>query len=743
MHDGCDDKIKIDGSEPSLAGKPLILPPGMTFTAIAPLVFVIELGQECQDPTDAQIERIKSMALAALPPGSHVLVTVPGMNIRQLAPEAQASAMVRIHEGLYLDAAKVVSVQMFVSHGSIPCVEIVWRGAGEKCAANVIRCGDMDQARKLARRIRRRVNRGRFLTMKVDDMEVPVSVDQVPRDKADRRKKERATRGPASRSDGRAEQLRMGFTCTTCRKEFAGEPNFVNADRMTCFDCSVNAPARALAHTIARPPTQQETQAMAEAAHADAPDLFDKDGRPRTLKEVESFRELRAAMSEAPRRSRSEECAALKAQVAFHNLDTWQKQMLHTKAAMSLVNGARQVGKTTALVQRALQQLRRRNQVVMVLAPGGSNERRIKDLWRVIANLAVTDPKVIVGNELLCGVCTIERKVDLLVIDDAAYVDDETISAALSCLKEDGAVVAVSTPRSAKGWFYRQWHDQFHGERFFMPAVKCPRISREFLADLARTMSDRAFRQEWLAEFLAPTAMEEVCEHATGKLMQGAAQSLEQIISSAHGPKARAESLVFPSDSRCCLLDAQGQQCPNRSEFWVGSNGMDDYTHVCGEHVVNVVKEGDSVHRLRVSADGTQRADDSPIGRIDGYSKLSGAGKWVDALAIARFLTQQETQWEEEAAEQLDRSFLYGLDVGKDKDFTAATAITVKAVGTKRFLRKTRVNGEQLVLESDVDSNDSADWSVVPMPAPSVDPRPLCSCSSAQIAAGGCKCGGR
>jgi hypothetical protein len=49
---------------------------------------------------------------------------------------------------------------------------------------------------------------------------------------------------------------------------------------------------------------------------------------------------------------------------------------------------------------------------------------------------------------------------------------------------------------------------------------------------------------------------------------------------------------------RCCLLDDAGNRCPQPARFWVGANGVDDYTHVCGDHVEDVKRDGDVVVRL-------------------------------------------------------------------------------------------------------------------------------------------------
>lgn len=50
--------------------------------------------------------------------------------------------------------------------------------------------------------------------------------------------------------------------------------------------------------------------------------------------------------------------------------------------------------------------------------------------------------------------------------------------------------------------------------------------------------------------------------------------------------------------SRCCILDDQGNRCPNKSEFWVGKNDVDDYTHACSAYLEEVTCEGDIVQEL-------------------------------------------------------------------------------------------------------------------------------------------------
>lgn len=65
---------------------------------------------------------------------------------------------------------------------------------------------------------------------------------------------------------------------------------------------------------------------------------------------------------------------------------------------------------------------------------------------------------------------------------------------------------------------------------------------------------------------------------------------------------ATQPNLVTAPDeqSRCCVLDADGHRCHKRSRYWVGQNGIDDYTHCCAEHLESVRRDGDVVEELPV-----------------------------------------------------------------------------------------------------------------------------------------------
>jgi hypothetical protein len=93
--------------------------------------------------------------------------TLPVLRVRAPTP----SAMVYIHRDLYVDAARVIRIEVGPRMGP-PHVHVAWQGSGDvPYLARDFTCADEAEARKLARRIRRRVNRGRGLFR---DKPVPV-----------------------------------------------------------------------------------------------------------------------------------------------------------------------------------------------------------------------------------------------------------------------------------------------------------------------------------------------------------------------------------------------------------------------------------------------------------------------------------------------------------------------------------------------------------------------------------------
>ena len=74
----------------------------------------------------------------------------------------------------------------------------------------------------------------------------------------------------------------------------------------------------------------------------------------------------------------------------------------------------------------------------------------------------------------------------IVILDEAAYAEDDYIEAfsPMFATNSDAAqMLVLSTPNFRRGWFYEHWHNgDENWLRVEVPASKCPRISKEFLA---------------------------------------------------------------------------------------------------------------------------------------------------------------------------------------------------------------------------------------------------------------------
>jgi hypothetical protein len=97
--------------------------------------------------------------------------------------------------------------------------------------------------------------------------------------------------------------------------------------------------------------------------------------------------------------------------------------------------------------------------------------------------------------------------VDLLVAEEASMVPDGLFNSVSPMLAvSNGRLVAPSTPRGRRGWWYGLWDmppsDDPDIERVTVTAEACPRISPQFLARERRRVGEWWYQQEYLCAFL-------------------------------------------------------------------------------------------------------------------------------------------------------------------------------------------------------------------------------------------------
>ncbi|MFN0171607.1 MAG: hypothetical protein ACKV22_34760, partial [Bryobacteraceae bacterium] len=94
--------------------------------------------------------------------------------------------------------------------------------------------------------------------------------------------------------------------------------------------------------------------------------------------------------------------------------------------------------------------------------------------------------------------------VNLLIFDEAARVDDAVYTAARPMIATTGGdILALSTPRFRRGFFYDVWtHGGDTWERYSVPASDCPRIPASFLEEERRAQSEHEFRRLYCCDFV-------------------------------------------------------------------------------------------------------------------------------------------------------------------------------------------------------------------------------------------------
>ena len=98
---------------------------------------------------------------------------------------------------------------------------------------------------------------------------------------------------------------------------------------------------------------------------------------------------------------------------------------------------------------------------------------------------------------------------DVVIVDEAARVSEETYSDVLmpTIADRDGTILLISTPHG-RNWFWREWvrgqSDGKEAASWTAPTSANPMPTIRRAAEQARAMlSERTYRQEWLAEFVS------------------------------------------------------------------------------------------------------------------------------------------------------------------------------------------------------------------------------------------------
>jgi hypothetical protein len=204
--------------------------------------------------------------------------------------------------------------------------------------------------------------------------------------------------------------------------------------------------------------------------------------------------------------------------VGLDRLDEWQAKLIDEPPKRLLCCCGRQVGKSTAAALCALNcAIYAAPATIVMISPSmrqsvelfrtthamyGRLSGRPDAQYETLSRLELENGSRIVslpGSErTVRGLAS----VDLIVIDEAARVDDELLAATRPMLAvSNGSLFALSTPAGKRGWFYEQWLRGVGWQRISIKSTECPRIDSDFLEQEREALGPMMFGQEYMCEF--------------------------------------------------------------------------------------------------------------------------------------------------------------------------------------------------------------------------------------------------
>jgi len=203
--------------------------------------------------------------------------------------------------------------------------------------------------------------------------------------------------------------------------------------------------------------------------------------------------------------------------------DPWQAELLQSDWRRALLLCSRQAGKSTVTAALATHTAQYADGSLTLLL--SASQRQSGELFKTVKNFYHALPHAVPvaqesalqlmltnGSRIIAlpgKEATIRgyAGVDLLVIDEAARVDDALYFSVRPMLAVSGGrLIALSTPFGKRGFFHQEWTEggsDWH--RTKIVATDVPRISSEFLEEERRALGAFWFEQEYMCIFKEAT----------------------------------------------------------------------------------------------------------------------------------------------------------------------------------------------------------------------------------------------
>lgn len=199
--------------------------------------------------------------------------------------------------------------------------------------------------------------------------------------------------------------------------------------------------------------------------------------------------------------------------------EPWQAAVLRSPARHRILCCSRQAGKSTVSAVAAVHQaLYHPNSLILLLAPVGRQAKellgKVRDIYAGVQSEMGTEADNQVTLEFANGsrIVVIPDKegnvrgfsaVDLLIIDEAAWVLDATYMAVRPMLAvSQGKVMLLSTPNGKRGFFHVEWTAagaDWH--RSMITVFDVPHIARSWIEAERTKIPASTFDQEYMCHF--------------------------------------------------------------------------------------------------------------------------------------------------------------------------------------------------------------------------------------------------
>jgi hypothetical protein len=194
--------------------------------------------------------------------------------------------------------------------------------------------------------------------------------------------------------------------------------------------------------------------------------------------------------------------------------DPWQRTLLRTAAQRVALCCSRQLGKSTSTACVALNEACLNDDALVLLVSPSERQsgelhekvvrfhkglRRVESVRELALSLELANGSKVVGLPGSADTIRGYSAPRLVIVDEASRVTDDLLAAVLPMLVTNhGRLFILSTPRGRIGFFYEVFtSDDPQWLRINAKASESPRISQERLAEMRRTLGERAYAAEF------------------------------------------------------------------------------------------------------------------------------------------------------------------------------------------------------------------------------------------------------